>query len=82
MPRFINDSSCADACMKSGQTCDQEDCRQWLDFEEDLNCTLIAVRKNGNMSLREVAERIGVSFVRVKQIQDKAVEKLTTKNDF
>jgi|TARA_R110000744_G_C19220785_1_gene547086 DNA-directed RNA polymerase sigma subunit (sigma70/sigma32) len=82
MPRFINDSDCADVCVKNNQACDRKDCRQWLDFEKDLNCTLVAVRKNGNMSLREVAERIGVSFVRVKQIQDKAVEKLTTKNDF
>ena len=82
MPRFINDGDCADVCMKSGQKCSNKDCRQWLDFEEDMNCTLVAVRKNGKMSLREVAERLGVSFVRVKQIQDKAVEKLTTKNDF
>ena len=38
--------------------------------------------KNGKMSLRETADRLGVSFVRVKQIQDKAVEKLTGKIDF
>ena len=81
MSRLIKDD-CADICMKTGQRCDKKDCRQWLDFEEDLNCTLVAVRKNGKMSLREVADRLGVSFVRVKQIQDKAVEKLTGKIDF
>ena len=81
MSRLI-DNDCADICMQSGQRCDNKDCRQWLDFKEDLNCTLIAVRKNGKMSLREVDDRLEVSFVRVKQIQDKAVEKLTIKNDF
>jgi DNA-directed RNA polymerase specialized sigma subunit len=28
------------------------------------------------MTLREVADRMGISFVRVKQIQDKAIKKL------
>ena len=28
------------------------------------------------MTLRQVAERIGVSFVRIKQIEDKIFEKL------
>ena len=82
MSRLVDTDDCASICMKSGQRCDNKECRQWLDFEEDLNCTLVAVRKNGKMSLREVADRLGVSFVRVKQIQDKAIEKLTSKNDF
>jgi DNA-directed RNA polymerase specialized sigma subunit len=38
---------------------------------------LIAVEKHGSMTLREVSERLGISFVRVKQIQDKAVKKLS-----
>ena len=52
-------------------------CRQWINYEEDKNCTLIAVEKNGNMTLREVADRLGVSFVRVKQIEDKLLKKLS-----
>ena len=28
------------------------------------------------MTLREVADRIGVSFVRIKQIEDKALKKI------
>ena len=81
MPRDI-ELDCASVCMRTGQKCCNRDCRQWLDYEQDLNCTLVAVRKNGKMSLRETADRLGVSFVRVKQIQDKAVEKLTGKIDF
>ena len=81
MPRDI-EFDCASVCMRTGQKCSNKDCRQWLDYEQDLNCTLVAVRKNGKMSLRETANSLGVSFVRVKQIQDKAVEKLTGKIDF
>ena len=81
MSRYLNED-CADICMNTGKKCKNKDCRQWLDYEDDLNCTLVAVRKNGKMSLREVADRLGVSFVRVNQIQDKAVEKLTNSIDF
>ena len=52
----------------------------WLDYEEDLNCALIAVDKHGPMTLREVGDRLGISFVRVKQLQDVALSKLATKN--
>jgi len=34
------------------------------------------------MTLRETSERLGVSFVRVKQIQDKALQKLLKKAEF
>jgi len=52
----------------------------WMDYKEDLNCTLIAVEKHGKMTLREVAKRMGVSFVRIKQIQDKAERSLGRRN--
>jgi DNA-directed RNA polymerase sigma subunit (sigma70/sigma32) len=48
----------------------------WINYEEDLNCTLVAVKKHGAMTLREIARREKISFVRVKQIQDKAMEKI------
>tara|TARA_Y100000310_G_scaffold342423_2_gene445626 strand:- start:440 stop:586 length:147 start_codon:yes stop_codon:yes gene_type:complete len=37
---------------------------------------LIAIYENGRMTLREVAERLGISFARVKQIETQALEKL------
>jgi DNA-directed RNA polymerase sigma subunit (sigma70/sigma32) len=48
-----------------------------MEYEEDLNCALISVELNGKQTLREVSKRFGVSFVRIKQIQDAAVKKLT-----
>lgn len=70
---------CIDEINKTKKLCNNEECRQWIDYGEDQNCVSIAVRKHGRMTLREVAKRLGVSYVRVKQIQDKALKKLFKK---
>jgi hypothetical protein len=57
--------------------CDQTSCRNWINFEEDLNCAVVCARKNDNgLSLREVADRMGVSFPRISQIEHAAFKKL------
>jgi hypothetical protein len=68
--------ACHQLCIKEDVSCPNNDCKMWVDFEEDLNCTLVAVKKHGAMTLREIARREKISFVRVKQIQDKAMEKI------
>ena len=67
---------CAENIMEYKVNCPCKDCRLWIDYKEDLNCTLIAIDKHRCMTLREVADRIGVSFVRIKQIQDGAHRKM------
>ena len=64
------------ACIKHDVSCPVEDCRYWVDYESDLNCSLESVRKNDSMTLREVADRLKISYVRVKQIQDQAISKI------
>jgi len=57
--------------------CDQTKCRNWMNYDEDLNCAVVCARKNENgLSLREVAERMGVSFPRISQIEHAAFKKL------
>ncbi len=68
---------CLQACRKHNLPCPIKDCRSWIEHKEDLNCLYEAIDKNGNMTLREVAERLGVSFVRIKQIEEKALKKLS-----
>lgn len=68
--------TCTEACLTLETSCPNNDCRNWMEYEDDLNCTLIAVHKHGEMTLREVAKRIGLSFVRVKQVEDAAREKI------
>ncbi len=73
---------CAKLCITEEEKCSNRGCRLWLNYEEDLNCTLIAVDKHGPMTLREISERENISFVRVKQIQDKALAKLKKRGTF
>lgn len=74
---FLRD--CAKTCLKKRSSCQKSDCKYFIDYKKDYNCTFIAIEKNENssMTLREVAERMGVSFVRIKQIEDKALKKLS-----
>ena len=67
---------CATKCMDTATPCMNLDCRQWIDYEKEHNCTLISVFINGPMTLRQIAERMGISFARVKQIETSALKKL------
>lgn len=67
---------CTEECKEANLVCTNESCRQWIDYDEDLNCSVIAVEKNGPMTLEQVSERLGMTLVRVKQIQDNALVKI------
>ena len=68
--------SCKVATIMKNKSCDQCDCRLWIDYEEDLNCVNIAVDKNGAMKLRQIAERLGVTTARAQQLEKAALAKL------
>jgi len=65
--------------MIENKNCRRKSCRMWINYRDDMNCTLIAIKKNGNMTLHEVGERLNMSFVRVKQIQDYTISKMQKK---
>tara|TARA_R100000152_G_C6704509_1_gene133329 strand:- start:58 stop:315 length:258 start_codon:yes stop_codon:yes gene_type:complete len=71
---------CCRKCLEYDVSCpiENSDCRHWINYEDDSNCTLMAINNNNDapMTLREVSNRLGVSFVRIKQIEDSAVRKL------
>ncbi len=54
--------------------------RSWIKYGEEYNCALISIEMNGNMTLQETGERLGISAVRVKQIQDKTLKKIKIRN--
>ncbi len=70
---------CSKECFLNNKECDQKECRMWIDYKEDLNCCLIAVEKNGRMTLNEVGDRLKISYVRVKQIEKATLVKLQKK---
>ena len=62
---------------KNDHECSPETCRCWIDFPEDDNCIFESIRKNGNMTLEKVAKRLGLSIVRISQIEKEAMKKLS-----
>ena len=68
---------CARTCMMINKPCEERECRNHIEYKKDLNCVLIAIDNNeGPLTLRQIAPRMGVSFPRIKQIQDKAIKKV------
>ena len=67
---------CSRMCLKKNIECQNDECKYWIDFNEESNCTLIAIYKNGQMTLRQIGDRLGISFARVKQIETEALRKI------
>ena len=71
---------CSQICLDNKKECDQNECRMFIDYPEEYNCCLISIYENGAMTLRQIGERIGVSFARIKQIETKALKKMKKNN--
>ena len=71
--------TCLKECIIKNKKCNQKKCRLWIDYKEDFNCSLCSIHKYGNLTLEQIAKRLGLSIVRIKQIQDKTTEKLRKK---
>ena len=67
---------CSKKCLAALRCCTEDECRMWIDYPEDQNCTLIAINKHGPMTLKEVADRHHISIVRAKQIVDATLKKI------
>ena len=65
--------------MDNNKPCEQSDCRKWINYEEDMNCCLISIENNDGkgLTLEKTGKRIGLSFVRVRQIEKQAIAKLS-----
>ena len=68
---------CLEECKKHSVSCPNQECRHWIDYEGEYNCVLETVGKHGELTLRETSERLGISYVRVKQIEHKALKKIS-----
>jgi hypothetical protein len=70
---------CVTKCLEKKKACEETSCRQWIDYNKDLNCSRLAVEKNGPMTLQEVAKRLHLSHVRISQVEKEALRKLEKK---
>ena len=67
---------CAQKCVELNVACPNTDCKHWINYSKENNCTLVSVKQNGSMTLRQIAERLHLSFARIKQIETKALIKI------
>jgi hypothetical protein len=67
---------CEEILQYESQKCDECECSLWINYAKDCNCINVSIKKHGRLTLQQVGERLGVSHVRVKQIQDKALKRL------
>ena len=67
---------CSRFCRAKNTECIHQDCKFWIDYKEEFNCCLISIYENGPMTLRQIGDRLGISFARVKQIETKALQKM------
>ena len=67
---------CVKECLLAKKACTNKECRLYIEYGEDLNCTSIAIGKHGPLTLEEIGKRHHISTVRAKQIVDAALIKL------
>ena len=69
---------CAKKCFFYKKSCENTKCRLFIEYEEDLNCTMVAVNNHPDnyMTLEQIAKRHNVSVVRIKQIIDATLKKI------
>ena len=65
----------AHSCYKT--QCGKKECRQWIDHEDSMNCTLIAATK-GPMTLQEIGDIFGVTRMRICQLEKRIIKKIET----
>lgn len=72
---------CVKECKKNESSCVNKECRHWIDYPLDLNCSVVSADLNGPMTLEEVSKRLNLSLVRVKQIEEAALIKLKKRDN-
>lgn len=57
----------------------------WIDYEKEKNCCLISIQEKQiksagkSLTLHEVGERLGINYLKVRQIEMAALKKLSNK---
>jgi hypothetical protein len=67
---------CHELCQKHQVSCPNKECRLWIEYGEDFNCTTISVRKNGKLIFQEIGKRLRLTPSRIKQIENSALKKM------
>ena len=68
---------CYTKCHKEKKSCEVKECRLWIDYPQDLNCVEITVQKEGSLTLTKIGDRLKLTASRVKQIENKALARVS-----
>ena len=72
--------NCAKKCKQLNIACPNKDCRMWIDYPEENSCCLISIDEKGKgLTLHETADRLGLHYLKVRQIEINAIKKLKNK---
>ena len=67
---------CSKTCIECKESCAATECRHWIDYSDEYNCSLISIYENGPMTLDKISKRLDLSLVRISQIEKQALGKL------
>ena len=70
--------ACSAACLSNNADCEKKSCRHWISYKKEHNCSMISIYLHGRMTLKQVSERLGISIARVKQLEDRALQRIRT----
>ncbi len=77
----MGEYQCKEECLDTNLSCAKKTCKHWINFDQDLNCSLISIDAHGAMTLDQISKRLGLSIVRIKQIEESALTKIKKKNN-
>ena len=69
--------NCTKKCKQLDISCPVQDCRMWIDYPEERNCCLVSIEEKGKgLTLYESADRLNIHYLKVRQIEKRAMEKI------
>ena len=72
---------CIEETYETKEPCGKENCRFWIDYLSDLNCTHIAIYKHGSLKLQEIGDRLNLTAARIKQLEEISLRKMSKKSN-
>ncbi len=75
-----HDETCFERNKRTRSQCSRRDCRHWISHPGGQNCTLIAA-SFGPMTLQQIGEIIGVTRMRVCQLEKKILDEIKSDVD-
>lgn len=67
---------CIEEVIKQASPCKNNECRYFIEYENDLNCTFIAINKHKTLTFEEISVRLNLTPARIKQLQDDALNRM------